>query len=97
MNLDDQEQEEEEVETGGAPLSNLEEVLEKQDTEVIITYHFDTLETDYKGIICALGCCSSWPARTAFYRSSITRAIYNTCFYLVLFHKSNLQVVLMWP
>ena len=38
VNLDDKE-EEEEAETGGASMSNLDEVLEKQDTEVIITRH----------------------------------------------------------
>ena len=34
VNLEDKEAVEEEVETGGASTSNLEEVLEKQDTEV---------------------------------------------------------------
>ena len=38
VNLDDKE-EEEEVETGAASMNNLDEVLEKQDTEVIIIRH----------------------------------------------------------
>ena len=37
VNLDDKEEVEEEI--GGASISNPEEVLEKQDTEVIITRH----------------------------------------------------------